>query len=54
MSVKNTITKGFTLIFSVGICLLVGSLGAYHTLPKAIIWYSRPRIFFRKRLFPSR
>jgi tryptophan-rich sensory protein len=44
MTVKNTLTKGFTLIFSVGVSLLVGSLGAYHTLPGAIIWYADPKL----------
>ena len=44
MTVKNTVTKGFTLIFSVGVCLLVGSLSAYHTLPGAIIWYADAKL----------
>jgi len=39
MSVKTLVTKGLTLIFSVGICLLVGSLISYQTLPGAISWY---------------
>jgi tryptophan-rich sensory protein len=40
MTVKNTVTKGLTLVFSVGICLLVGSLGSYQTLPGAAAWYA--------------
>jgi len=44
MAVKNTLTKGLTLIFSVGICLLVGSLFSYHTLPGAIAWYTNPNL----------
>ena len=40
MSAKNSVTKGLTLIFSVGICLLVGSLVSYQTLPGAVAWYT--------------
>lgn len=43
-TVKNTVTKGLTLIFSVGICLLVGSLVSYQTLPGAMAWYTNPNL----------
>jgi len=40
MSLKNTVTKGLTLIFSVGICLLIGSLGSFMTLAGVTTWYA--------------
>jgi|GEM_PF-1587890 len=44
MSAKNTVTKGLTLIFSLGICLLVGSLVSYQSLPGAVAWYTNPQL----------